>query len=381
MLASARTWSLPLPVMLASARTRSLPLPVLSGLAVLALSVVAGVAGCGGGESAHGTGGSGGAAPTFDYPRDDALELHQLQAKGTHNSYHHPTADVAMIMALDYTHQPLDVQLEQQGVRQFELDTHWNAAKGAMEVYHLYLVDEGTTCRLFTDCLKTIKTWSDAHPAHQPLFIQIEPKDSPADAMLAEDYFENLEGEVLSVWPRERVITPDDVRGDAATVRDALAAHGWPKLGSARGKIAFFIDNHDTLRGFYTHGGKDLDERLMFIDADPTDAWAGIILANDPKGDASRIAEALKGNLMVRTRADGDNVEPFAGDTSVRDAAFASGAQFVSTDYPVAVPGVPMDGPPYVVEIPGGEPSRCNPVTAPQACAATDIEDPKFMKQ
>jgi hypothetical protein len=82
----------------------------------------------------------------------------------------------------------------------------------------------------------------------------------------------------------------------------------------------------------------------------------------------------------VRTRADGDNVEPFAGDTSKRDAALASGAQFVSTDYPVIVPGVPMTGTPYVVDIPGGTPARCNPVTAPAACASTDIEDPKFMK-
>ena len=82
----------------------------------------------------------------------------------------------------------------------------------------------------------------------------------------------------------------------------------------------------------------------------------------------------------MRTRADADNVEPFAGDTSVRDAAFASGAQFVSTDYPEAVTGVPMTGPPYVVEIPGGTPSRCNPVTAPAECASTDIEDPAFIK-
>jgi hypothetical protein len=347
-------------------------------VAAFALSFAAG---CGsGGESMKGTGGSGGSPPSFDYPRDDVLQLHQLQAKGTHNSYHHPNADAAMIMALNYTHQPLDVQLEKLGVRQFELDTHWNAAKEVMEVYHLYLVDEGTTCRLFTDCLQLMKTWSDAHPAHHPIFVQIEPKDSPGDAELAEEYFKNLEGEVLKVWPRERVITPDDVRGDAKTVRDALATNGWPTLGRGRGKIVFFIDNHDTFRGFYTHGGKDIDGRLMFIDAEPTDPWAGIILANDPIGDASRIAAGIKGNLMIRTRADGDNVEPYAGDTSHRDAAFASGAHFISTDYPAAVPGVPMTGEPYVVEVPGGEPSRCNPVTAPAACATTDIEDPMFMK-
>jgi len=353
------------------------PAPLVAVASALAL-----LAGCGGGgtSGAGGTGGAGGSPPTFDYPRDGTLRMNHLQALGTHNSYHVPTADAQTVMALDYTHKPLGEQLASQGVRQIELDTHWNAVKGALEVYHLYLVDEGTSCRLFTDCLKAVKTWSDAHPAHQPIFIQIEPKDSPTDSDSAETYFGSMEGEVLSVFPRERVIAPDDVKGAGANVRDALAANGWPTLAHARGKVVFFIDNHDQLRGFYTHGGQDLDGRLMFIDADPTDPWAGIILANDPVADADRLSTALKGGLMVRTRADADNVQPFAGDTSMRDAALASGAHLVSTDYPEAVTGVPESGPPYVVQIPGGTPSRCNPVTAPKACAPEDIEDPKFIQ-
>jgi hypothetical protein len=39
-----------------------------------------------------------------------------------------------------------------------------------------------------------------------------------------------------------------------------------------------------------------------------------------------------------------------------------------------------MMGEPYVVEIPGGTPARCNPITAPAECASEDIEDPKLMK-
>ncbi|MEZ4238711.1 MAG: hypothetical protein R3F59_21680 [Myxococcota bacterium] len=43
----------------------------------------------------------------------------------------------------------------------------------------------------------------------------------------------------------------------------------------------------------------------------------------------------------------------------------------MSTDYPA-----PLGWTSYWVEIPGGAPSRCNPVTAPEDCASTDVEDP-----
>lgn len=351
-----------------------MPHPSLHRSALLALAgLTALLAGCGG-ESTSGTTGSPDAGPTFNYPHDGEIRLNQLQAKGTHNSYHIAAKDP--IMPLAYTHAPLDVQFREQGVRQIELDTHYSYVKEVYEVYHLGgMIDEGTTCRLLTDCMKTTKAWSDQNPAHQPIFIQIEPKDEPTPDE-AEDLFQRLEGEILSVFPRSRIITPDDVRGSAASVREALATKGWPTLGEVRGKIIFFLDNATTFRDAYTHGSKNLEGRLMFINADPDSPWAGIILANNPDTEATRIAEALKANLIVRTRADGDNVEPFAGDTTHRDEALASGAQLVSTDYPVPVKGVN-----YVVEIPGGTPSRCNPVTAPKGCKSEWIEDPQFMQK
>jgi calcium-dependent phosphoinositide phospholipase C len=334
------------------------------------------LAGCGGDSTTSGTTGTPDAGPTFHYAHDDTLRLNQFQAKGTHNSYH--IAQPEAIKALAYTHAPLDVQFREEGVRQIELDTHYNYQKEVYEVYHLGTIDEGTTCRLFVDCLKTIKTWSDANPAHLPIFIQIEPKDSPTKDE-SEDLFKRLEDEVLSVFPKERVVTPDSVRGSAKSVREGLAANGWPTLGEVRGKIIFFVDNSTGFREYYTHENKDLEGRLMFIDGEVDSPWAGVILANTPDTDAAKIAAALKANLIVRTRADGDNEEPYAGDTTHRDEAIASGAQMISTDYPVAVKGVPAMGAAYVVEIPEGTPARCNPVTAPKECASKDIEDPQFM--
>jgi hypothetical protein len=54
----------------------------------------------------------------------------------------------------------------------------------------------------------------------------------------------------------------------------------------------------------------------------------------------------------------------------MRDAAFASGAQFVSTDY--VFPDDPF-GTGYVVDLPGDGAARCNPVNAPRRCARADL--------
>ena len=67
---------------------------------------------------------------------------------------------------------------------------------------------------------------------------------------------------------------------------------------------------------------------------------------------------------LVRTRADvpePPQANARNGDTSMRDAAIASGAQYVSTDYYVADPDL---GTGYVVDLP----ARCDPVDAPSGC-------------
>lgn len=309
--------------------------------------------------------------PTFDYPLDDVLRLNQIQAKGTHNSYHiKPDNEIP---DWNYTHAPLDVQLNDQGVRKVELDTHYNDETGVFEVYHVPLLDEQTTCRLFTDCLRVMKTWSDAHPAHHTIFIQIEPKEG-FDAMTAPAYFQHFEEQVLSVWPRKRIVTPDDVKGSAASIREAVTTTGWPTLGAGRAKILLFMNEAGPFRDYYTRGGKDLDGRLMFVQSDvgtpaPYDA---LYILNDPK--SADIATVVSAGFIVRTRADSMPQEAIAGNTEGLEAALAGPAQIISTDYPAPVPGVD-----YVVEIPGGQPSRCNPMTAPPECTSEAVEDPAFL--
>jgi len=313
--------------------------------------------------------------PKFDYPLDDVLRFNHLQAKSTHNSFHIET-DGNTVSDWRYTHAPLDVQLGEQGVRHVELDIRLNPDVAYFEVYHLPFLDEQTTCRKLTDCLRTLLDWSNAHRAHHPIVVQFEMRDTLTDEMSAEAYFESLHDEIRSVWPASRIITPDEIQGDAPTLRDAVLMNGWPTLGELRGRILFSLNDNGENRRFYTRDHTGLSGRLVFPQASPSDPWAAIAIQNDPVGDADAIASALTANMLVRTRADGDpgSVIEMGESVTKREAALASGAQFVTTDFPVKI-----DSTDYWVEIPGGTPSRCNPITAPAECTSEAVEDPKFV--
>jgi hypothetical protein len=293
------------------------------------------------------------------YPMDDVLRVNHVQAKATHNSYHIETPGNTE-PSWHYTHAPLDAQLEAQGVRGVEIDTRYVPAADRFEVVHVPFLDEGTTCRAFVDCLATMKGWSDAHRGHAPLLVQIEPKDSPSEDD-AETYFAKMEKEILSAWPRERILTPDDVQRNDATLRGAVTTKGWPTLAETRGTILFYIDNLEHFRQLYTRGGKNLDGRLMFVDSKEDDPLAAVIVANDPT-DKTRIDALASAGFLVRTRADE------AGTVEQRQAALATGAHLLSSDFPLDF------------AIPEGTPLRCNPLTAPAGCTPSAIEDPTHLR-
>jgi hypothetical protein len=302
----------------------------------------------------------------FDYPLDDTLRINQLQAKATHNSYHVRTSDPSFD-DWNYTNVPLDEQLETEGVRGVEIDVHWNKKTEVYEVYHLPLIDMGTTCSLLTDCLQTLRGWSDAHPGHHPIFVQIEmkfplPEGEERDARLA-----GLDAEIERVLPRELLITPDEVRGSHATLAEALATDGWPTLGESRGRFLFSLDCDRDVCVTYAGPNGDLAGRLIFPDSEPSDPFAGFMVVNDPSQEAR---DAVEGGFLVRVFAE-DLVDVLNGMPDDLAAALATGAQVVSTDFPA-----PRDDVDYYVTIPGGTPSRCNPVTAPADCTSSDIEDP-----
>ncbi len=301
------------------------------------------------------------------YPLDHLLRANHVQVKGTHNSYH---LDPGLeIKPWAYSHLPLERQLGEQGVRQLELDVYWDVAVKDFRVYHVKLVDEKSTCDLLSDCLGAVKKWSDANPSHQPVFILVEPKDDAEPYPFTSPYVE-LEKAVLRTIPKKQLITPDDVRGSHGSLIKAVEQDGWPTLGLARGRLILALLAGEKMRKHYTHDEQHLRGRLMFVTGAVGKPFGAVASYNDPRKDMDRIKAAVKKGLLVRTRADSESVEPAKGDTTKLQAALASGAHYVSTDYPAKT-----DKFDYVVQIPEGTPARCHPVNAPAGCTSAAIED------
>ena len=342
---------------------------------------------------------------------DTALKLNQIQVIGTHNSYHAGIAAneaklwqakyAQAYQGLDYQHQPLPLQFDS-GVRQIELDIYADTKGGlyahpsgpqmvaaahlppdpdfdptgvmnkpGFKVMHVQDVDYRSNCQPFTGCLQQVRQWSKAHPNHIPIFILIETKQGKPQGQLhltepepfTPTTFDALDAEIRSVFQPDEMITPDDVRGNYNTLNEAVLAGNWPALSSARGKVIFLMDQHP-VTPVYLEGHPSLRGRVIFTNSDPGQPDAAFLERND--GPALDIVQLVRQGYLVRTRTDSDTKEARIDDTTVRDAIIPSGAQLLSTDYPINEPARWAGH--FVVALPGDTVARCNPVNAPANC-------------
>jgi hypothetical protein len=350
---------------------------------------------------------------------DDLVRLNQVQFLGSHNSYHlAPDPFIMWLLVtgarlfpqiaaglgdpteLDYTHPPLTDQLAA-GIRTFELDV-WADPEGGrfanpklpanfgyrdplipagleepgFKVFHIVDVDYGTRCVSLRVCLEELRAWSDDHPGHLPIAINMELKDDPLPAPLIgtpvlrydAGLLDALDEEIRAVLG-DRLLTPDDVRGDAADLRTAITTEGWPTVAESRGRFLFFMDNQD-LRPLYLEGHPSLEGRVMFTSWGEDEPDGAIIQVNDP-GDGARIRGLVEAGYLVRTRADAGLVEARANDPSRRDTALASGAQIIHSDFPPNQPA--PNG--YVVTFGTRVAARCSPVLA-AGCTPLAVVEP-----
>jgi len=361
---------------------------------------------------------SGAVAQTNHAAQDKLVHINQIQVIGSHNSYHSGFApserkylemkNPKALRSLDYSHAPLSDQLSG-GVRQIEIDVFADAKGGryahlpiddaavkaglpadpnfdpqhemekpGFKVMHVQGVDERSTCHTFVKCLTVVREWSKAHPQHLPVFILVETKEDggkPRPDMIATEpftapVFDALDAEIRSVFQPGEFITPDEVRGKAATLKDAVGAGGWPTLAKARGRVVFLLDQRK-VETIYTEGHPSLKGRVLFTNAEPGRPDAAFTEQND--GSKETIDALVKQGYLVRTRTDEGTEQARTNDTTRRDLALSTGAQMISTDYP---PSEPSQWSSFVVKFPDGLVARCNPVNKPEGCVDRLLEAP-----
>lgn len=331
--------------------------------------------------------------------RQGDLRLDQVQQLGSHNSYRPYPSSTSQTRietlapehaeGLAYGHPPIETQLDL-GIRQIEIDVAPDPSGGLYAApYHLALprirsamlapgakvlhfpqVDIESHCLSFRECLGILRRWSDAHPGHTPVTVLVNAGDFPPipgfwanDARFGASELDALDTDIRETMGADRLITPDSVRGHHASLRDAVLAHAWPRLSQAAGRFLFVLDGNARHEEAYREGHPSLRGRAMFGFYAEDQPEAAIFNIQDPRGaEQARIRSLVGLGFIVRTRADADTREARAKDHGRMDAALASGAQFISTDYYEGVPD-PL-GLAFRQTIEGGL-RRCNPTTAP----------------
>lgn len=314
------------------------------------------------------------------YP--DSIRLNDIRFIASHNSYKlKPDAKVLNFLGhfkkrlgndldpkrMEYGHVSLTEQFDRYEVRGIELDLYYDPKGGkyrkrrvnlfvsgrkqrikdsvmrepGFKMLHIADVDFETNYLTFKSALEEIKIWSNNNPTHIPLFINIEPKgDSPGDHSgflrflgfkRAIPYdsiaYSELEKEILDALPKERILTPKDLKGDYSSISHRLDSIGWPKLNEVLGKVIFVIDGDRNSVYKRTQANP-----LLFLYDDPSDSSTAFVKRNDPFDVPDEIA-ALTEKYMVRTRTDVETIQARENDYRMFDAAIKSEAQIISTDY------------------------------------------------
>lgn len=318
-------------------------------------------------------------ASAKEHPGFDNLRLNQIQIIGSHNSYKlllEPELFKIISIGssrgpdIDYQHMPMTDQL-QLGLRNLEIDICYDpdggryadplghklirAAGGVpiphdprgelatpgFKIMHQPDFDFRSSVYAFEKALEHFAIWSDAHPGHLPVIVTMNCKQRKEKSLGAGtvepgrfdgDTFDKLDA-VLRERLGNRLLVPDDIRGELPSVSAAIKTRGWPAIKDVRGRFIFVLDEGTVVRDVYLSERGPAARRCMFTLSDPASPEAAIFIVNDPKNDQERIAKLVKAGFIVRTRADAETKEARTGDTSRFEAAMSSGAQVITTDY------------------------------------------------
>ena len=335
--------------------------------------------------------------PTF------AQKLNETQVIGSHNSYksampspilnYLSMVNPAAAKSLEYEHLPLSEQLDL-GLRNLELDVFHDPTGGkyvnpkslsmlpegnefdpknelkepGMKLFHVQDLDVQSHHLLFKNALLELKSWSDKHPDHHPIFILINAKDGQVPMTVSPLPFtgaalDSIDLEVRNFLGMDKLITPDQVRGDYESLEKAVLAGNWPELDAVRGKFLFVLDESEEKIRRYLTQKPELKNAVLFVNLKEGNPEAGFRIINDPISNETYIQDLVRKGYLIRTRADSDTKEARTGDYTKFEKAKASGAQVISTDYYIPSRLFPSE---YKVNFGNGHFERPNPVLNPK---------------
>ncbi|MGI9456632.1 MAG: phosphatidylinositol-specific phospholipase C1-like protein [Aeoliella sp.] len=335
----------------------------------------------------------------------DSLRLNQIQVIGSHNSFKtaiEPNLYRLLVKSrpdaqeLDYAHPSLSDQLNL-GLRGLEIDVFYDPQGGqyakplgleivrksggdplpydpegkmrepGFKVLHIQDIDFRSNCLTLVDALTELRTWSHQHPRHLPVIITLNLSDNPielpgsvAPVRFDRAAYDSLDQQFLSTLGRDKLVLPDNVRGDHETLGAAVRNSGWPTLAETRGRFLLVLDDAGRKREEYLADHPALVGRVMFTNSEPGQPEAAVMIRNQPLIDGEKISQLVQQGYLIRTRADSGTIEARNGDYSRFEAAKKSGAQVISTDYYLADWRLNSS---YSIRFDQGRCSRLNPIT------------------
>ena len=321
--------------------------------------------------------------PGFGFPQkpDDSMRMNDIRILASHNSYKkQPHKNVLKFLKkfqdklgdqnnpdyIDYGHLLFSEQFDKYGIRGLELDVNYDPRGGhykrrrvnlficgqrqrvkggglknpGFKLLHIADVDFETNYLTLKLALQEIKAWSNQHPGHIPIYINIEAKGShPADESKAlkrlgfkkcipfdTQAYHLLEKEISEVFGSNTLYCPSDFRQGHQSLRARIDSVGWPLLKDVSGKVIFILEGNNH------HLYKSFSNSIMFYYGVEKDSNTIFLLRNNAVGQLGEI-QRLSKLYMVRTRTDAGTIESRENNYSVWNAAIKSEAQILSTDY------------------------------------------------
>lgn len=220
----------------------------------------------------------------------------------------------------------------------FTFDTENKLAIPGLKLFHVQDIDFQSHYLVFAEALQALKTWSNEHPNHHPIFILVNAKDAAVPSTIRPLPFtaaalDSIDLEIITHLGMDKLITPDQIKGNHASLEQGVLQGNWPMLDQARGKFLFVLDESEEKINRYLTKKPGLANAVFFVNLKEGNPEAGFRIINDPVKNEAYIQDLVQKGYMIRTRADSGTEEARSNDYSKFEKAKSSGAQVISTDY------------------------------------------------